>query len=104
MSHELVLFMMSSLTSIGRDGCRDDRLMPLSCSERRCLLATEREAPHRRTSGSKIGRVTMSRMAGLDEVHDLVTDDTADRDELARIRDVGVAVHVVESADAAWLD
>ena len=46
----------------------------------------------------------MSRMAGLDEVHDLVTDDTAHRDELARIRDAGAAVHVVESADAAWLD
>jgi DeoR family transcriptional regulator of aga operon len=45
--------------------------------------------------GSKIGRVMLARMAELSEVHDLVTDSSADTDELERIAKAGVRLHVV---------
>lgn len=45
--------------------------------------------------GSKVGRVTLAKMADLGEVHVLVTDSTADPDELDRIRAAGVEVVVV---------
>ncbi|RPE78419.1 MULTISPECIES: DeoR/GlpR family DNA-binding transcription regulator [unclassified Frondihabitans] len=48
---------------------------------------------------SKVGRVTLAKVADLTEIHDLVTDSGADSDELARIRDRGVRVHVVEVAE-----
>ncbi|MGO4955659.1 DeoR/GlpR family DNA-binding transcription regulator [Luteococcus sp. Sow4_B9] len=47
------------------------------------------------TDGSKIGRVTLARLATMDEVDVLVTDGAADRNELQRIRDHGVDVRVV---------
>ncbi|WP_299954110.1 DeoR/GlpR family DNA-binding transcription regulator [uncultured Modestobacter sp.] len=47
--------------------------------------------------GSKVGRVTSARVADVAEVHDLVTDTTADPGELARIRDAGVRVHLVDA-------
>ena len=47
--------------------------------------------------GSKVGRVTLAKMADLGEIHTLVTDDTADPDELERIAARGVDVHVVRS-------
>lgn len=51
--------------------------------------------------GSKIGRITLAKVADLTDVHDLVTDSTADAVELARIRARGVRVHVVPlNADA----
>ena len=46
--------------------------------------------------GSKVGRVTLAKMADLSQVHVLVTDSTADPDELARISAAGVDVIVVE--------
>ncbi|WP_421735188.1 DeoR/GlpR family DNA-binding transcription regulator [Cellulomonas sp.] len=47
--------------------------------------------------GSKVGRVTLAKMADLAQVHVLVTDATADADELARIVAAGVDVIVVET-------
>jgi DeoR family transcriptional regulator of aga operon len=44
--------------------------------------------------GTKIGKVTRASLAGLAEVHDLVTDEHADPAELERIRRGGVRVHV----------
>jgi DeoR family transcriptional regulator of aga operon len=46
--------------------------------------------------GSKVGRVTLAKMADLSQVHVLVTDTTADPDELALIVAAGVDVLVVE--------
>ncbi|WP_254782991.1 MULTISPECIES: DeoR/GlpR family DNA-binding transcription regulator [unclassified Curtobacterium] len=46
---------------------------------------------------SKIGRTTLAPVVGMQAVHDLVTDDGADRAELGRIADLGVRVHVVAS-------
>jgi DeoR family transcriptional regulator of aga operon len=44
--------------------------------------------------GSKVGRVTLSRMVSLGEVETFVTDSSADPDELDRIRAAGVEVVV----------
>jgi DeoR family transcriptional regulator of aga operon len=38
-------------------------------------------------------------MVALNQIHHLVTDSTADPDQLARIEAAGVLVHVVEVAD-----
>lgn len=46
--------------------------------------------------GSKVGRLTLARVAELDQIHDLVTDSSADAAELDRIAAAGVAVHVVD--------
>lgn len=45
--------------------------------------------------GSKVGRRTLARMADLDQIAVLVTDDRAPADELAAIRAAGVEVFVV---------
>ena len=45
---------------------------------------------------SKVGRVALARMAGLDRVSTLITDDGADADEVARIREAGVEVVLAE--------
>jgi DeoR family transcriptional regulator, aga operon transcriptional repressor len=45
--------------------------------------------------GSKVGRVTLARMARLDEIHVLVTDSSADAAELDAISAAGVEVHTV---------
>lgn len=45
--------------------------------------------------GSKVGRITLARMADLGEIHLLVTDSSADAEELHRIEAAGVTVHVV---------
>ena len=46
--------------------------------------------------GSKIGKVTLAKMVAPAQMHHLVTDSTADRDQLDRIAAAGVHVHVVE--------
>ncbi|WP_264466192.1 DeoR/GlpR family DNA-binding transcription regulator [Pengzhenrongella sicca] len=45
--------------------------------------------------GSKVGRLTLAKMADLGEIHVLVTDSTADQEELERIAAAGVEIHVV---------
>lgn len=45
--------------------------------------------------GSKVGRITLAQMASLDQISDLVTDFSADADELALISASGVRVHQV---------
>ena len=51
--------------------------------------------------GSKIGVVTLARLADLNLINLLITDSTADPGELARIRKAGVEVQVVDvDADA----
>jgi DeoR family transcriptional regulator of aga operon len=45
--------------------------------------------------GSKLGRVAFVQISPITVVHELVTDDEADADELARIRECGVTVTVV---------
>jgi DeoR family transcriptional regulator of aga operon len=47
------------------------------------------------TDGSKVGRVTLAKMADLSQVDALVTDSNADPAELERISAAGVEVHVV---------
>lgn len=44
--------------------------------------------------GSKVGRVTLAQMVPIDGVHTLVTDSSADRGELDRLRAAGVEVVV----------
>ncbi len=44
--------------------------------------------------GSKVGRVTLAKMAGLDQIHILVTDSSADQSELDAIAAAGVDVHI----------
>ena len=46
--------------------------------------------------GSKIGKVTLAKMAPLSEIDHLVTDSTADAAQLEKIGAAGVHVHVVE--------
>jgi DeoR family transcriptional regulator of aga operon len=46
--------------------------------------------------GSKVGRVTFAQMAEAERIDVLVTDTTADAEELDRLRAVGVTVHLVE--------
>lgn len=45
---------------------------------------------------TKIGQTTLAKMADISEIHALVTDAGAPEDELRRIRDAGVDVHVVD--------
>lgn len=45
--------------------------------------------------GSKVGRLTLARVAGLEDIDDLITDSSADPDELERIAAAGVTIHVV---------
>jgi len=47
--------------------------------------------------GSKVGRVTLAKMADVSEIHVLVTDSSADPDALAALRDAGVELHVVDA-------
>ncbi|MDH6195365.1 DeoR family transcriptional regulator of aga operon [Mycobacterium frederiksbergense] len=49
--------------------------------------------------GSKIGKVTFAKMVGLDRINHLVTDSTADAEQLERIAAAGVRVHVVEAGE-----
>lgn len=49
--------------------------------------------------GSKLGRVTLARLASLAEIDVLVTDSQADPEELARIRQQGVEVRIVPAAE-----
>ncbi|MGI3779549.1 MAG: DeoR/GlpR family DNA-binding transcription regulator [Janthinobacterium lividum] len=51
--------------------------------------------------GSKVGRVALAQMAGLDQVAALVTDASADPEELERIRSAGVEVVVARIRGAA---
>jgi DeoR family transcriptional regulator of aga operon len=46
--------------------------------------------------GSKIGAVALAQMADIDQVAMLITDSTADKGELDRIRAAGVEVVVVD--------
>jgi DeoR family transcriptional regulator of aga operon len=45
--------------------------------------------------GSKIGKVTLAKMADLSQIHDLVTDPTADPAALEQIAQAGVRIHIV---------
>ncbi|HTN54759.1 MAG TPA: DeoR/GlpR family DNA-binding transcription regulator [Microbacterium sp.] len=45
--------------------------------------------------GSKIGHIALAQMAPTESIDTLITDDSADPDELARIRDAGVTVVIV---------
>src|SRR4051794_5982595 len=49
--------------------------------------------------GSQIGKVTLAKMVPLDQIDHLVTDSTADPQQLERITAAGVHVHVVEVVD-----
>lgn len=49
--------------------------------------------------GSKVGKVTLAKMADLGEIDDFVTDSGADPEALALIAQAGVAVHIVELAE-----
>lgn len=49
--------------------------------------------------GRKIGVVELVQVCSLDRVDELITDDRADEEELAKIRDLGVVVTVVPHAD-----
>ena len=46
--------------------------------------------------GSKVGQVTLAKMADLSEIDDFVTDSDADPGALRMIADAGVTVHVVD--------
>jgi DeoR family transcriptional regulator of aga operon len=46
--------------------------------------------------GSKVGRVTLANVATTDQIHDLVTDSSADPVELEAIRRMGVRVHIAD--------
>ena len=48
--------------------------------------------------GSKIGKVTLAKMVPPNQIHHLVTDSTANPDQLAAISAAGVHVHVVDVA------
>ncbi|GAA0291598.1 DeoR family transcriptional regulator [Kineococcus aurantiacus] len=48
---------------------------------------------------SKVGRVTLARVAALDGIDDVVTDEHADEAELERLRAAGPRVHVVGDRD-----
>jgi hypothetical protein len=50
--------------------------------------------------GSKIGRVTLAKVADAPAIDDLVTDTSADPDELARIAAHGTNIHVVQAGTA----
>ncbi|MEO7123302.1 MAG: DeoR/GlpR family DNA-binding transcription regulator [Lacisediminihabitans sp.] len=47
--------------------------------------------------GTKIGRLAMAKVADIDQIDTLVTDDAADPDALAAIERAGVTVHVVSA-------
>lgn len=47
--------------------------------------------------GSKVGRITLAKVADLSEINALVTDRTADHDELERIAAAGVEIYVVDA-------
>ncbi|KAD4060190.1 DeoR family transcriptional regulator [Arthrobacter yangruifuii] len=44
--------------------------------------------------GSKIGKLTLAKVADIGEINELVTDESADREEIARIEAAGVKVHI----------
>jgi DeoR family transcriptional regulator of aga operon len=50
--------------------------------------------------GSKIGKVTLAKMVAINQIHHLVTDSSADSDQLERIAASGVRVHVVDVSRA----
>ncbi len=60
-----------------------------------------RRAPHiiAVVDGSKIGRITLAKLADVSDLDVLVTDDSADARQIARIRDLGVTVRIVPDPD-----
>lgn len=48
--------------------------------------------------GSKVGKVTLAQVASTDIIHDLVTDASADPEELAALSAAGVRVHIAGAA------
>lgn len=46
-------------------------------------------------AGAKVGRRSLARICPVADVHELITDDTADPDEVERIRELGVEVTLV---------
>lgn len=53
--------------------------------------------------GSKIGRVHLARMAGVEQVTELITDANAPADAVARLRDAGVAVSFASPVEEATI-
>jgi len=51
--------------------------------------------------GSKIGRLTLAKVADISQIDVLITDDTGDRAELQRIAALGVEVHIVAPVDGS---
>jgi DeoR family transcriptional regulator of aga operon len=49
--------------------------------------------------GTKIGRLTLAKVADIRQIDVLITDDSADRAELERIASLGVEVHIVNPRD-----
>jgi DeoR family transcriptional regulator of aga operon len=49
--------------------------------------------------GSKIGKITLAKMVPPSQIHHLVTDSTANPEQLKRISATGVHVHVVEAVE-----
>ena len=54
--------------------------------------------------GSKIGQVTLAKMAETKDMDVLITDDTADTREVSRIRSLGVTVRIVTDPDCRHPD
>lgn len=68
--------------------------LPEAEIKQRMLRAAERRVVV--ADGSKLGRVALSRLCGIDDVDLLVTDASADREALAGLTDVGVQIQVAE--------
>lgn len=49
--------------------------------------------------GSKIGKVTLARMADVTDIDLVVTDESADAEEIERIRARGVQVKIIQTPE-----
>jgi DeoR family transcriptional regulator of aga operon len=67
--------------------------LPEAGMKRRMVEAAERTIVV--ADGSKVGRVTLARVCGIEDVDALITDHTADQTVLATLRERGVEVEVV---------
>lgn len=66
-----------------------------------CAMVTHAQRLMVVADGSKIGRVTLAKAADAATIHDLITDDSADPKELARIAALGVNIHLARVQDDA---
>lgn len=53
--------------------------------------------------GTKIGATAFARIARTDQIHDLITDSSADPEVLEQLRGAGIEVHVAEGAEGTAL-